>query len=212
MALQNLDVLFALDRAGLVGEDGASHAGAYDISYLRCIPNMLVMTPSDEDECRKLLTTGYKHIGPAAIRYPRGSGPGSTIKQELTDLPIGKAIVRRQGEKIALLAFGTVLADCLIAAEEVNATVVDMRFAKPIDEALLNEIAATHSHFVSVEENAIAGGAGSAVMEFLSRKELTTKLSILGLPDEFQHQATRAELLAEAGIDASSITAKLKSL
>ena len=212
VALQNLDVLFALDRAGLVGEDGASHAGAYDISYLRCIPNMLVMTPSDEDECRKLLTTGYKHIGPAAIRYPRGSGPGSTIKQELTDLPIGKAIVRRQGEKIALLAFGTVLADCLIAAEEVNATVVDMRFAKPIDEALLNEIAATHSHFVSVEENAIAGGAGSAVMEFLSRKELTTKLSILGLPDEFQHQATRAELLAEAGIDASSITAKLKSL
>ena len=212
VALQSLDVLFALDRAGLVGEDGASHAGAYDISYLRCIPNMLVMTPSDEDECRKLLTTGYKHIGPAAIRYPRGSGPGSTIKQELTDLPIGKAIVRRQGEKIALLAFGTVLADCLIAAEEVNATVVDMRFAKPIDEALLNEIAATHSHFVSVEENAIAGGAGSAVMEFLSRKELTTKLSILGLPDEFQHQATRAELLAEAGIDASSITAKLKSL
>ena len=216
VALQDLDVLFALDRAGLVGEDGASHAGAYDISYLRCIPNMLVMTPSDEDECRKLLTTGYQHKGPAAVRYPRGTGTGIEIEKELAPLPIGKAIIRRQSEnttnKIALLAFGTLLSEALVAAEQVEATVVDMRFAKPIDEALLSNLARSHNHFVTLEENAVAGGAGSAVMEYVNRADLSVKVTSLGLPDTFQHQATRAQLLAEAGIDADSIVTTLKTL
>jgi|TARA_B110000483_G_scaffold141911_1_gene169553 1-deoxy-D-xylulose-5-phosphate synthase len=212
VALQDLDVLFALDRAGLVGEDGASHAGAYDISYLRCIPNMLVMTPSDENECRQLLTTGYQHKGPAAVRYPRGSGPGTEIQKDLTGLPIGKAIVRREGQDFAILAFGTVLADCLTAAEEVNATVVDMRFAKPIDEELLTDLTHSHTHFISVEENAVAGGAGSAVLELVSRANLDIKSAILGLPDSFQNQATRPQLLAEAGLDSDSIIARIRAL
>ena len=216
VALQDLDVLFALDRAGLVGEDGASHAGAYDISYLRCIPNMLVMTPSDEDECRKLLTTGYLHKGPAAVRYPRGTGTGVEIDKELTPLPIGKAIVRRHSQssdtKVALLVFGTLLSEALVAAEQAEATVVDMRFAKPIDEALLSDLADSHTQFVTLEENALAGGAGSAVMEYVNRANLKLKVTSLGLPDKFQHQATRAQLLAEAGIDAASIVATLKGL
>ena len=216
VALQDLDVLFALDRAGLVGEDGASHAGAYDISYLRCIPNMLVMTPSDEDECRKLLTTGYLHSGPAAVRYPRGTGSGIEIEKALAPLPLGKAIVRRHSQssenKVALLVFGTLLSEALTAAEEVEATVVDMRFAKPIDEALLSDLAKSHSLFVTLEENALAGGAGSAVMEYVNRADLKLKVISLGLPDKFQHQATRAQLLAEAGIDADSIVATLKGL
>jgi len=143
VAMQNLPILFAVDRAGLVGPDGPTHAGNYDLSYLRCIPNMLVMTPSDANECRQLLTTGYQHRGPAAVRYPRGSGPGTEIQKDLTSLPIGKAIVRREGQNVAILAFGTVLAECLSAAEEVSATVVDMRFAKPIDEELLSGLAQT---------------------------------------------------------------------
>lgn len=209
VALQDLDVLFALDRAGLVGEDGASHAGAYDISYLRCIPNMVVMTPSDENECRQLLTTGYDHIGPAAVRYPRGTGPGVEISKDLSTLPIGKAAVRRQGKDIAILAFGTVLADCQIAADNLDATLVDMRFAKPLDEELISKLSKSHSYFFTVEENAIAGGAGSAVSEFLNRigSSSGSKVAVthLGLPDQFQDQASREELLIEAGLDSASI-------
>lgn len=212
VALQNLDVLFALDRAGLVGEDGASHAGAYDISYLRCIPNMLVMTPSDENECRQLLTTGYEYAGPATVRYPRGTGPGTTIENALTSLPIGKAVVKREGNAVAILAFGTVLADCQIVADNLDATLVDMRFAKPLDEELLAKLASTHSRFVTVEENAIAGGAGSAVAEFVNDSELSVSLTHLGLPDRFQEQATRTELLTEAGLDSESIERKIKQL
>lgn len=210
VALQNLDVTFALDRAGLVGEDGASHAGAYDISYLRCIPNMLVMVPSDENECRQLLTTAYQYQGPAAVRYPRGTGPGSSIEAELKSLPIGKAVIRREGKRAAILAFGVVLKDCLEAAEKFNATLVDMRFAKPLDDELILQLCNTHSHMLTVEENAVAGGAGSAVAELINRKGLEVKLLQLGLPDSFQDQATRKELLAEAGLDAESIESSLK--
>ena len=210
VALQNLDVLFALDRAGLVGEDGASHAGAYDISYLRCIPNMLVMTPSDENECRKLLTTGYEYDGPAAVRYPRGTGPGAEIDMELSPLPIGQANIKREGKKIALLAFGTVLADCRIVADNLNLTLVDMRFAKPIDTDLISKLSQTHSRLVTVEENSVAGGAGSAVNEFVSEANLDVAITNLGLPDKFQEQAKREELLAEAGLNADSIERKIR--
>jgi 1-deoxy-D-xylulose-5-phosphate synthase len=212
VALQKLDVLFALDRAGLVGEDGASHAGAYDISYLRCIPNMLVMTPSDENECRQLLTTGYEYDGPVAVRYPRGTGPGAEIQAELGTLPIGKAVVKRDGKDIAMLAFGTVLAECQIAADKLDATLVDMRFAKPIDEDLVSELSRSHSHLITVEENAVAGGAGSAVNEFISKAKLEVRVTNLGLPDRFQNQATRNELLVEAGLDAQSIENKIRQL
>ena len=210
VALQNLDVLFALDRAGLVGEDGASHAGSFDISYLRCIPNMLVMTPSDENECRQLLTTGFEYDGPAAVRYPRGTGPGVELDTELESLPIGKAVVKREGSEIAILAFGTVLADCHTAADKLDATLVDMRFAKPIDEALIRQLSSGHSRLVTVEENAVAGGGGSAVAEFVNAQELSISVTNLGLPDRFQDQAKRDDLLEEAGLDANSIEAQIR--
>jgi 1-deoxy-D-xylulose-5-phosphate synthase len=212
VALQNLDVTFAMDRAGLVGEDGASHAGAYDISYLRCIPNMLVMTPSDENECRQLLTTAYQHQGPAAVRYPRGTGPGTQIESELSSLPIGKALVRRQGKEVAILAFGVVLAECQAAAENLDATLVDMRFAKPIDEQLIAELSGSHQLLVTVEENAIAGGAGSAVAEYVSSAQLPISVTHMGLPDRFQEQAARSRQLAEAGLDSESIETKIREL
>ena len=210
VALQNLDVLFALDRAGLVGEDGASHAGSFDISYLRCIPNMLVMTPSDENECRQLLTTGFEYDGPAAVRYPRGTGPGVELDTEIESLPIGKAVVKREGSEIAILAFGTVLADCHTAADKLDATLVDMRFAKPIDEALIRQLSSGHSRLVTVEENAVAGGGGSAVAEFVNAQELPISVTNLGLPDRFQDQAKRDDLLEEAGLDANSIEAQIR--
>ena len=168
VALQNLDVLFALDRAGLVGEDGATHAGAYDISYLRCIPNMMIMAPSDENETRQLLYTGYMHTGPAAVRYPRGTGPGATIEKAMTALQIGKGVIRRDGAGVAILNFGTLLPTGLRVGEQLNATVADMRFVKPIDETMIRELASRHSLLVTLEENSIAGGAGSAVSEFLA--------------------------------------------
>lgn len=220
VALQNLDVTFALDRAGLVGEDGASHAGAFDISYLRCIPNMLVLTPSDENETRQALYTAYKHQGPSAVRYPRGTGPNHSIESAMTEMEIGKGIVRREGKKhsakegasIAILAFGTVLHNCLSIADELDATVVDMRFAKPIDEALIKELSSSHDLLVSVEENAEAGGAGSAVLEFAARENLPSKVAIIGLPDSFLDQATRSQLLDEAGLSADAILIRIKSL
>ena len=205
VALQNLDVLFAIDRAGLVGEDGATHAGSFDLSFLRCIPNMVIATPSDENETRQLLYTCFMHAGPAAVRYPRGTGPGAAIEQAMTALPIGKGITRRQGETVALLNFGTRLAAALEAAEQLNATVVDMRFAKPLDEDLLRELAASHELLVTIEENAIAGGAGSGVSEYLSNAGLNTPLLHLGLPDYFVRHNSQAMQLAGVGLDSNGI-------
>ncbi len=205
VALQNLDVTFAIDRGGVVGPDGATHAGSFDLTYLRCIPNMVVATPSDENECRLLLTTAFKHEGPAAVRYPRGAGMGAKVESELNTLPIGKGEIRRRGSGIAILAFGSPLADALVVGAELGASVVNMRFVKPLDEALVLELARSHTVLVTVEDNAVAGGAGSAVAEFLAARNLQTPLLQLGLPDAFLEHASREQLLDEAGIDASGI-------
>ncbi len=205
VALQGLDVTFAIDRAGVVGPDGPTHAGSFDLGYLRCIPNMVVMAPADENECRQLLTTGYRHEGPAAIRYPRGDGPGVAIDPALTALPIGKAELRRRGRGIAMLAFGCTLAPALAVADEIDASVVNMRFVKPLDESLLLELARTHDALVTLEDNVVAGGAGSAVSELLSAHGVQIPLLQLGLPDAFLEHASREQLLAEAGLDADGI-------
>ncbi|HBP0837928.1 1-deoxy-D-xylulose-5-phosphate synthase [Pseudomonas aeruginosa] len=205
VAVQHLDVLFAIDRAGLVGEDGPTHAGSFDISYLRCIPGMLVMTPSDEDELRKLLTTGYLFDGPAAVRYPRGSGPNHPIDPDLQPVEIGKGVVRRRGGRVALLVFGVQLAEAMKVAESLDATVVDMRFVKPLDEALVRELAGSHELLVTIEENAVMGGAGSAVSEFLASEGLEVPLLQLGLPDYYVEHAKPSEMLAECGLDAAGI-------
>ncbi|MBG6562953.1 1-deoxy-D-xylulose-5-phosphate synthase [Pseudomonas aeruginosa] len=205
VAVQHLDVLFAIDRAGLVGEDGPTHAGSFDISYLRCIPGMLVMTPSDEDELRKLLTTGYLFDGPAAVRYPRGSGPNHPIDPDLQPGEIGKGVVRRRGGRVALLVFGVQLAEAMKVAESLDATVVDMRFVKPLDEALVRELAGSHELLVTIEENAVMGGAGSAVGEFLASEGLEVPLLQLGLPDYYVEHAKPSEMLAECGLDAAGI-------
>ncbi|HBO4751064.1 TPA: 1-deoxy-D-xylulose-5-phosphate synthase [Pseudomonas aeruginosa] len=205
VAVQHLDVLFAIDRAGLVGEDGPTHAGSFDISYLRCIPGMLVMTPSDEDELRKLLTTGYLFDGPAAVRYPRGSGPNHPIDPDLQPVEIGKGVVRRRGGRVALLVFGVQLAEAMKVAESLDATVVDMRFVKPLDEALVRELADSHELLVTIEENAVMGGAGSAVGEFLASEGLEVPLLQLGLPDYYVEHAKPSEMLAECGLDAAGI-------
>ncbi|MBG4837624.1 1-deoxy-D-xylulose-5-phosphate synthase [Pseudomonas aeruginosa] len=205
VAVQHLDVLFAIDRAGLVGEDGPTHAGSVDISYLRCIPGMLVMTPRDEDELRKLLTTGYLFDGPAAVRYPRGSGPNHPIDPDLQPVEIGKGVVRRRGGRVALLVFGVQLAEAMKVAESLDATVVDMRFVKPLDEALVRELAGSHELLVTIEENAVMGGAGSAVGEFLASEGLEVPLLQLGLPDYYVEHAKPSEMLAECGLDAAGI-------
>ena len=205
VALQNLDVLFAMDRAGLVGEDGATHAGAYDISYLRCIPNMLVMAPSDENETRQLLYTGFIHQGPAAVRYPRGTGPGAQIEQAMTAVPIGKGIMRRTGAQVAILNFGTTLASAIEAAEHLNASVADMRFVKPIDEALIRQLAADHQLLVTVEENSVAGGAGAAVSEFLAAQGIVMPVLHIGLPDKFIDHGKHHEQLGAVGLDCAGI-------
>ncbi|ASL27883.1 1-deoxy-D-xylulose-5-phosphate synthase [Azotobacter chroococcum] len=210
VAVQNLDVLFAIDRAGLVGEDGPTHAGSFDLSYLRCIPGMLVMTPSDENELRRMLTTGYLFEGPAAVRYPRGSGPNATIEPGLEPLPVGRGVLRRQGRKVALLVFGVQLAEALQVAETLDATVADMRFVKPLDEALVRELAAGHELLVTVEENSIMGGAGSAVAEFLAAENIVKPILHLGLPDYYVEHAKPAEMLAECGLDAAGIEAAVR--
>ncbi|MBO0369153.1 MULTISPECIES: 1-deoxy-D-xylulose-5-phosphate synthase [Pseudomonas] len=211
VAVQNLDVLFAIDRAGLVGEDGPTHAGAYDLSYLRCIPGMLVMTPSDENELRKMLSTGYRYNGPAAVRYPRGTGPNTPISADLEPIEIGKGVVRRQGKSVAMLVFGVQLSEALQVAEKLDATVVDMRFVKPLDEALVLELAANHELLVTIEENAIMGGAGAAVGEFLSREAVLKQLLHLGLPDTYVEHAKPAQMLAECGLDAAGIEASVRA-
>ena len=210
IALQNLDVTFALDRAGLVGADGATHAGNYDLAYLRCIPNMVVMAASDENECRQMLTTGYQYSGPAAIRYPRGAGIGAAIQKELTALPIGKAELKRQGKKVAILAFGSMVHPSLLAAEALDATVVNMRFIKPLDTELIKEIAASHDAFVTVEEGCTMGGAGSAVAEALAEAGLAKPVLILGLPDKFVDHGDPALLLAQCGLNAEGIEASIR--
>ncbi len=205
VALQNLPVLFAIDRAGLVGADGPTHAGSFDLSYLRCIPNMLIMTPSDENECRQMLTTGYHHNGPAAVRYPRGCGNGTAIEPQLDSLPICKAQTCRTGKKITILAFGTLLHAALDAAETIDATVVNMRFVKPLDTTLLDEIAATHELIITIEENALMGGAGSAVNEYFQQQGIDTNLRIMGLPDHFIEHGDHGQMLSACGLDASGI-------
>jgi 1-deoxy-D-xylulose-5-phosphate synthase len=205
VALQNLPVVFALDRAGLVGADGATHAGAYDIAYLRCIPNMGVLTPADESDCRQALYTAFLQDHPTAVRYPRGAGAGVAIQTEMTALPWGKGEVRRQGSRIAILAFGTLLYPALAAAEKLDATVANMRFAKPIDAALVAEIAASHDAIVTVEEGCTMGGAGSAVMEALAAAGIERPVLALGLPDEFIQHGDPAKLLALCGLDAAGI-------
>jgi len=207
VAIQDLDVLFAIDRGGVVGPDGATHAGNLDLSYLRCVPNMVVMAPADENECRQMLTTGFKHVGPAAVRYPRGTGPGVAIEPALTTLPIGKADVRRKGARIALLAFGAVVPAAEKVGEELGLTVVNMRFVKPLDRALLLDLAKTHEGFVTLEDNVVMGGAGSGVAELFAAENVQVPMLHLGLPDSFQHHASREDLLAEAGLDVAGIRA-----
>ncbi|MDF1766407.1 MAG: 1-deoxy-D-xylulose-5-phosphate synthase [Gammaproteobacteria bacterium] len=211
VALQNLDVLFAIDRAGLVGEDGPTHAGSFDISYLRCIPNMVVMTPSDEAETRLLLSTGYQHEGPAAVRYPRGKGTGAPSTATLATVPIGKGVVRLEGQRVAILAFGSLLAPAFEAAEKLNATVADMRFVKPLDAELISKLAASHSLLVSVEENALMGGAGSAVAEQLAATYSTTPILNLGLADTFVDHGKVPQMLADQGLDAAGIEASIRA-
>ena len=205
VAIMNLPVLFAIDRGGLVGADGQTHQGAFDLSFMRCIPNMLIMTPSDENQCRQMLYTGHIHQGPSAVRYPRGIGAGAEVEQNMQALEIGKGIVKRQGQEIAILCFGPLLYSAIKAAEVFNATLVDMRFVKPLDEALILELAKTHDVLVTIEENAIAGGAGSGVIEYLMRtKEIKPVLQI-GLLDEFIAQGTQQEQLAALRLDEDGI-------
>ena len=210
VALQNLDVLFAIDRAGLVGEDGATHAGSFDISFLRCIPNMVVMAPSDENECRQMLYTGYIHKGPAAVRYPRGQGPNALILRDMTALPIGKGIIKRAGETVAILNFGALLGRAMEAAEQLGATVADMRFIKPLDKELVVRLAEKHTLLVTLEENTIMGGAGSAVNELLTERGITIPVLNLGLPDIFLNHGKHGELLDNCGLDVNNIVARIR--
>ena len=211
VALQDLDVLFGIDRAGLVGEDGASHAGSFDLSYLRCVPNMVVMAPSNENETRQLLYTGYIHKGPAAVRYPRGTGPGTAIAKEMTALPLGKGLLKREGKQIAILNFGTLLANAMTVADTLNATVADMRFVKPLDQELIRELAANHELLVALEENSIHGGAGAAVSEFLAAEDIIVPVLHLGLPDYFVDQGSHSQQLASVGLDAESIETAIRN-
>jgi 1-deoxy-D-xylulose-5-phosphate synthase len=209
VALQSLPVLFAIDRAGVVGADGATHIGAFDVSFLRCLPNIVVMTPADENECRQMLYTGFMLDGPAAVRYPRGSGPGAPVAATMTALPIGRAEIRREStrrhHRIAILAFGSMLQPALAAGDKLDATVVSMRFVKPLDLELLTRLASQHSAFVTVEENVVAGGAGSAVSEALCAAGVTVPLLHLGLPDRFPDHGDPAAILRECGLDAEGI-------
>ncbi len=210
VAIQNLDVTFALDRAGLVGADGATHAGNYDMAFLRCIPNMVVMAASDENECRRMLTTAYEYPGPASVRYPRGAGIGAAVSQDLSPIELGKGEIRRQGKRVAILAFGTMVAPSLAAAESLDATLANMRFVKPLDIQLVRQLAMTHDALVTVEEGSIMGGAGSAVAEALSAAGIVTPLLMLGLPDKFIDHGDAAKLLASCGLGADGIASSIR--
>ena len=211
VAIQNLPVVFALDRGGIVGADGATHNGVYDIAFLRCIPNMTVMAPADENECRQMLSLGLTLAGPSAVRYPRGAGPGAALQPIGTTLALGKADLRRQGKRVAILAFGGMLAPALQAADALDATVVNMRFVKPLDEALLQQIAVSHELIVTVEEHAVMGGAGSAVAESLAQTHASARLLLLGLPDRFIDHGDPVRLLAALGLDAAGIEASIRT-
>ena len=210
VALQNLDVTFALDRAGLVGADGATHAGNYDMAFLRCIPNMVVMAASDENECRQMLSTAFQYNGPAAVRYPRGAGIGATVESTLETIPLGTGKICRSGQGIAILAFGSMVAPSIAAGAEINATVANMRFVKPLDVALLRQLAQSHDALVTVEEGSIMGGAGAAVAEALAAEGIVKPLLNLGLPDKFIDHGDVGQLLAECGLDASGIAASVR--
>ncbi len=210
VALQDLDVLFAIDRGGVVGPDGATHAGSFDLSFLRCIPNMVVMAPADENECRQMLSTGFHYAGPAAVRYPRGGGTGVPIQAELSTLPIGRAEVRRKGRGLALLAFGAMVPPAMEVGERLGATVVNMRFIKPLDAELVLELARTHGGLVTLEDNALMGGAGSAVLELLQSEGVLAPVLTLGLPDSWLEHMSREEMLASVGLDAAGILASIK--
>ena len=213
VAVQNLDVTFALDRAGLVGEDGPTHSGNYDIAYLRCIPNMVICTPSDENETRKLLTTAYLHNGPASVRYPRGTGPNSKVDKDLKPLSIGEAnIINEESSEIVILNFGTLLEEANKISKELKATLVDMRFVKPLDEKLLKKLLKKAEVFISIEDGSIMGGAGSAVQEFVSNENLKVRSILFGIPDRFIEHASREEMLIESGLDIKSIKSKLNKL
>ncbi|WP_283745193.1 1-deoxy-D-xylulose-5-phosphate synthase [Sideroxydans sp. CL21] len=209
IAIQNLPVMFAIDRGGLVGADGATHAGSFDLSYLRCIPNMTVMAPSDENECRQMLSTAFHLDAPSAVRYPRGTGPGVSVQKSLQPIAVGKGEVRRQGKKVAILAFGSMLAPALQAAEQLDATVANMRFVKPLDEELVLKLAGAHTLLVTVEENTLQGGAGSAVAECLARHGINVPVLHLGLPDEFLEQGDPAQMLSDCGLDANGIAGSI---
>jgi 1-deoxy-D-xylulose-5-phosphate synthase len=212
VALQKLPVVFALDRGGLVGADGPTHHGAFDLSFLTCIPNLVVMTPSDENECRRMLTTAYRLDGPSAVRYPRGSGPGTVVDPELVGLPVGKGEIRRRGSGVALLAFGSMLTPALAAAEVLDATVANMRFVKPIDRELILTLAAEHSLLVSVEENALIGGAGAEVDRILQALTGPPRLLRLGIPDRFIEHGDQTQLLAGIGLDRDGIVGAVRAL
>lgn len=210
VALQNLDVTFALDRSGLVGADGATHAGNYDIAFLRCIPNMVIMAASDENECRQMLSTGFQYQGPAAVRYPRGGGIGAKVGTDLTTIPLGTGEIKREGKGIAILAFGTMVAPSVQAGDELDATVANMRFVKPLDVELLKRLAATHDAIVTVEEGSIMGGAGAAVAEAMAAEGIVKPLLNLGLPDQFVDHGDAGKLLALCGLDAAGIAASIR--
>ncbi|WP_298134621.1 1-deoxy-D-xylulose-5-phosphate synthase [Acidiferrobacter sp.] len=212
ISLQDLPVMLAIDRGGLVGADGPTHAGSFDLTFMRCLPHFVIMAPSDENECRQMLYTAYQHKGPTAVRYPRGSGPGVAVEHAMTALPIGKAEMRRQGLRVALLAFGSLLSAALGAGETLNATVVNMRFVKPLDEALLIRLARAHELFVTIEENAVAGGAGSGVGELVSRLQLPVRVLNLGLPDSYIEHGSPAQMLADCGLDVSGIVRQVQAV
>ena len=211
VAIQNLPVLFAIDRAGLVGPDGPTHAGSFDLSFMRCIPNMVIMAPSDENECRQMLYTGFRHPGPAAVRYPRDTGPGVEIQQEMKAIPIGQSRTLRQGSGTAILAFGSMVQVCREVAEQTGATLLDMRFVKPLDRQAILDVAASHTRLVTVEENAVAGGAGSAVNELLAAERISLPVLNIGLDDCYIQHGTRAECLHLAGLDAQGILQKIQA-
>lgn len=212
IALQNLDVTLAVDRAGQVGADGATHAGSFDLSFVRPIPNMLILVPADEAECRRMLQTAYEYPGPAMVRYPRGSGPGQLPGDDLETLPLGKAEVRRRGGRIALLAFGSMLGPAQAVAQRLDATLVNMRYVRPLDEGLVRQLAHEHELLVTLEENVVAGGAGSAVNECLARHGLAPRILNLGLPDQFIEQAKPEQQLVECGLDAGGIEATIRQV
>ena len=210
VALQNLPVLFAIDRSGLVGADGATHAGSFDLSYLRCVPNLLIMAPADENECRQMLTTGYQHNGPSAVRYPRGTGPGIEIETALTPIDIAKAEVKREGSTVAILAFGSMVQAAIEAGETLGATVVNMRFIKPLDTDMLDTITARHELIITIEENTVFGGAGSGIAEYLLSTGSTTAIKLLGLPDNFLDHGVHQQMLADCGLSAEGIINTVK--